>query len=80
MEAAMRTETVEKIARKSELLSAEQQAKVLEFVEGFDAAPRSLYDIVRNLVEEIPEDVLNRLPTDGSINHDHYLYGAPKKQ
>ena len=37
-----------------------------------------------NLVEEInaglPADTWDNVPTDGSINLDHYLYGAPKQQ
>lgn len=30
--------------------------------------------------EEIDKKYGYSGPTDGSINHDHYLYGAPKKQ
>jgi hypothetical protein len=28
---------------------------------------------------ELPDDELDRLPTDGSLQHDHYLYGTPKR-
>ena len=28
---------------------------------------------------EIPEEELDRLPTDGATQHDHYIYGTPKR-
>lgn len=28
---------------------------------------------------EIPDEELDRLPTDGSYQHDHYIYGTPKR-
>ncbi len=35
-------------------------------------------DWVLELANSIPEEDVNKMPTDGSINHDHYLYGTPK--
>jgi hypothetical protein len=76
----MQTEIVEKIATHVTRLSAEQQEEVLEFVQKFDPPHQTtLWDAVKDLVADIPDDVLDKLPTDGSENHDHYLYGAPKK-
>ena len=28
---------------------------------------------------EIPDEELDRLPTDGATQHDHYIYGVPKR-
>ena len=28
---------------------------------------------------EIPDEELDRLPTDGSYQHDRYIYGTPKR-
>lgn len=28
---------------------------------------------------EIPDEELDRLPTDGATQHDHYIYGTPKR-
>ena len=28
---------------------------------------------------EIPEEELDRLPPDGAAQHDHYIYGTPKR-
>jgi hypothetical protein len=27
----------------------------------------------------IPDEEVDRLPTDGSLQHDHYIYGTPKR-
>ena len=27
----------------------------------------------------LPPEVLDRLPTDGASQHDHYIYGTPKR-
>jgi hypothetical protein len=29
--------------------------------------------------DSIHEEEAAKMPEDGSINHDHYLYGSPKK-
>ena len=28
---------------------------------------------------DIPDEELDRLPTDGATQHDHYIYGTPKR-
>lgn len=49
-----------------------------------DAAPTSQSGLLTFLSEvqaiqaEVPTEEWDKLPHDGSINHDHYLYGAPK--
>ncbi len=35
--------------------------------------------IFEDLSNEISLEEWKELPTDGAENHDHYLYGAPKK-
>lgn len=37
-----------------------------------------IWETIIRLGQQIPEDELASIPTDLSINHDHYLYGAPK--
>ena len=41
--------------------------------------PEHIWDIADALLEGIPEEDLERLPVDGAAQHDHYLYGRPKK-
>lgn len=33
----------------------------------------------QNAVRSIPEEELVTLPSDGASEHDHYLYGVPKR-
>jgi len=41
---------------------------------------RSIWEVVDEINAGLPADTWENVPTDGSINLDHYLYGAPKKQ
>lgn len=34
---------------------------------------------IQELVSDIPPDILATLPTDGSEQHDHYIYETPKR-
>lgn len=36
-------------------------------------------NFIEELVSDIPPQVLDTLPTDGAAEHDHYIYGTPKK-
>lgn len=75
----MQTETLEKIAEKVKVLSEEQQEKVLEFVENLQPPRRTLWEMWQKHLKDIPEEELDKIPSDASVNLDHYLYGAPKK-
>ncbi len=35
---------------------------------------------IEGLMADVPDEVLAKLPTDGAENHDHYLYGWPKRE
>ena len=48
--------------------------------EGAAADRRSIWEVVDEVNAVLPADTWENVPTDGSINLDHYLYGAPKKQ
>jgi hypothetical protein len=75
----MQTDVVETIAEKVKVLSAEQQEQVLEFVENLKPQKRTPWQIWQEQLKDIPEEELDKIPTDASINLDHYIYGAPKK-
>ena len=47
-------------------------------VTGVDRKP--IWEIVEEVNGALPSDTWDNVPTDGSINLDHYLYGAPKRQ
>ena len=40
---------------------------------------RPIWEVVDEINAELPADTWDNVPTDGSINLDHYLYGAPKQ-
>jgi hypothetical protein len=41
---------------------------------------RSIWELFEETAENIPDEVLQQLPTDGAAQHDHYLYGTPKRE
>jgi hypothetical protein len=41
---------------------------------------KPIWDVVEEINAGLPADTWDTVPTDGSINLDHYLYGAPKQQ
>ncbi len=66
-------------------LSRDEQEAVLDFVANRFSNPvskgdtRPIWEIAREISESIPLEEWEKLPSDGSVNHDHYLYGAPKR-
>ena len=72
-------------------LPIEKQQEVLEFVEKLDrqetsatiqAEPKDrmpIWERIRQISSEVPDEEWAKLPTDGAEQHDHYLYGSPKK-
>lgn len=47
---------------------------------GPDQRRRPLWEVAETINAQLPEDTWDQVPADGSINFDHYLYGAPKRQ
>jgi hypothetical protein len=44
-----------------------------------NADRRPIWEIVEEVNTKLPKDTWENVPSDGSINLDHYLYGAPKR-
>jgi len=44
-----------------------------------DQMTKPLWEIADDLLKDVPQEVLDRLPTDGAAQHDHYIYGTPKR-
>jgi predicted DNA-binding antitoxin AbrB/MazE fold protein len=42
-------------------------------------ADMPIWEYAAQLMRDIPENQLKALPTDGASQHDHYLYGTPKR-
>lgn len=85
MAANIEQELIEKVRA----LPDEKKQEVLDFAEGLAAAqthtneaksPMTIWNEIEDIISAIPNEAWDELPTDGSLNLDHYLYGAPKKQ
>ena len=48
--------------------------------EGTGVDRRPIWEVVSEINAGLPADTWENVPTDGSINLNHYLYGAPKRQ
>lgn len=79
----MSTEVVKTIVAKVKALPTEQQHEVLQFVEGLARTDlqlaKTVWQEIREIVQDVPDEEWQKLPRDGAANIDHYLYGAPKK-
>lgn len=61
-------------------LSAEQCARqLLKQALASSAARPSLPARIRELWADMPDEVRAKLPDDGASQHDHYIYGTPKR-
>lgn len=64
------------------MLSPEQQQEVAAFVQELvqkNAPRKTLWEKIDEHIKQVPPEVWGNIPTDGAEQHDHYLYGAPKK-
>jgi hypothetical protein len=61
-------------------LSAEQYARqVLEQALVSATARKPLAARIREIWADIPDEIRAKQPTDGASQHDHYIYGVPKR-
>jgi len=74
------------IIEKIHAFPPEKQQKLLDYAETLEdeetakeTEHQTIWDMVKEFAEEVPKEAWDELPTDGSINVDHYLYGHKKK-
>lgn len=75
-------EQVRALAVRAETLgvSAEDYARqVLERELGNEGTPEPFWKAFTRRIHALPAEAFERLPTDGASEHDHYLYGSPKR-
>ena len=79
----MQTDVAETIFDIVKVLPKTKQEKVLNFVSQLQAEEEtsleSLFQEIEERGQNIPDEVWEEMPSDGSINHDYYLYGAKKR-
>lgn len=40
---------------------------------------RSIADFIVESMKDVPPEIMDAMPTDGASQHDHYIYGWPKR-
>lgn len=62
-------------------LSVEQYVRQMlaHDLEPSPTAKKPLASRIREIWADMPEEVRTKLPADGASQHDHYIYGVPKK-
>ncbi len=55
-----------------------QQQEVLAFIKRMEQQ-RTPLQRIKELTAALPNEVWDRIPEDGAEQHDHYLYGSPKR-
>ncbi len=40
---------------------------------------RHISEVIREIWSDVPAEAWNDFPTDGASEHDHYIYGLPKR-
>ncbi|HQU92954.1 MAG TPA: hypothetical protein PLK77_11690 [Pyrinomonadaceae bacterium] len=72
----------EQIVDKIRALSDEERADVLRYVERVlrrHDRPATLGERISQIVADVPDEIWDRVPTDGAEQHDHYIYGTRKR-
>ncbi len=75
------------IHEKVKSLPLEKQQRVLSLVEEMlseeaandSIAVRPFWEIAQEISSQVPLEEWEKLPADGAEQHDHYLYGSPKR-
>jgi hypothetical protein len=83
----MTTDIEMSFIEKFRALRPDQQRRVADFVDSLtEASPSSHAGNARHIWEEltelsarVPTEVWQDVPVDGAEQHDHYLYGSPKR-
>ncbi len=76
------------ILEKLQALPDEKQEEVLALVDQMlrEEQPqtretvRPIWEIITELSAQVPMEEWEKLPSDGAEQHDHYLYGSPKRR
>jgi antitoxin component of MazEF toxin-antitoxin module len=62
------------IAPGAELVAEVQDGRIV-----VGPKPRPIWERIAEMVADVPPEELAKLPTDGASQHDHYIYGTPKR-
>jgi hypothetical protein len=40
---------------------------------------KPIWEVIEEIMADVPDEEFDKLPKDGASEHDHYIYGTPKK-
>jgi hypothetical protein len=46
----------------------------------YDPSHKPIWEVIEELLGDVPEEEFAKLPRDGATQHDHYIYGSPKRK
>ena len=70
-------------------LNDEQRKEVLEYakkmrenesVKAQTSKKKKIWETIDEIMQTLPSEGFEGYPTDGSLNHDHYLQGSAKRE
>ncbi len=65
----------------AEGLTVEQWIQRLAEPEPRASEPRRhIADLILDNMKDVPPEIMATMPSDGASQHDHYIYGWPKKE
>jgi hypothetical protein len=41
---------------------------------------RPIWEVIVDNMKDVPPDVMDAMPADGASQHDHYIYGWPRRE
>lgn len=44
-----------------------------------ESSDRPIWELFEEVADNLPDEIVADLPTDGAAQHDRYLYGSPKQ-
>jgi hypothetical protein len=76
----MQTDVAETIYERLKALPPEKQEEILHQIELFEQdTPLTIWEKIRARAGNLPDEIWEQMPVDGSEQHDHYISGSPKK-
>jgi Arc/MetJ-type ribon-helix-helix transcriptional regulator len=73
-ESAVLTEAVKLLKNRTPVPTTNGHEKTVQPLES-----KPIWQVFQEIQESVPDEEWAKLPTDLSTQHDHYLYGAPKR-
>jgi len=70
------------IIRDLRMLPQEQQDQVIKFIQRLikeTVRDEKIWDKIDKHTSRVSSEIWETVPADGAEQHDHYLYGSPKK-